>query len=189
MNQRRKCLRKLLEPPKIKGFNPFGGDINVNAEPVNLLFEEYEALKLCDYDLLTHFQASIEMNVSRPTFTRIYAATRKKLAKAFVEGRSLTIEGGKVYFDTIWYTCRKCGSQFNNPKMETPITNCPLCNSIEFSAVESDTKADNVDPGPAGICICPKCGFEQPHQIGIPCMDESCPKCNASMKRKQREVK
>lgn len=187
MNRRRKCLRKLLEPPKIKGFSPFGGEINENAELINLLFEEYEALKLCDYDLLTHFQASVEMNVSRPTFTRIYSSTRKKLAKAFVEGRRLNIEGGKVYFDTIWYQCGTCHSQFNNPKMEIPISNCPLCNSQQFVIVGVDAKPDDVKSDTAGICMCPKCGFEQPHEIGSPCMERNCPKCNALMRRKPRE--
>ena len=38
------------------------------------------------------------MNVSRPTLTRIYAKARKTVAEAFVEGKSLVIEGGSVDF-------------------------------------------------------------------------------------------
>jgi len=38
--------------------------------------------------------------------------------------------------------------------------------------------------GPAGssICICPKCGYQEAHQRGIPCNQVSCPKCGTLMK-------
>jgi predicted Fe-Mo cluster-binding NifX family protein len=37
--------------------------------------------------------------------------------------------------------------------------------------------------GPAGDCVCPKCGHREPHRRGIPCTQERCPKCGASMAR------
>ena len=37
--------------------------------------------------------------------------------------------------------------------------------------------------GPGGFCICPKCGYKEPHVAGIPCRDEKCPKCGARMVR------
>jgi hypothetical protein len=48
------------------------------------------------------------MGVSRPTYIRIYASALQKIAKAFVEGRLIFIEGGKVYFDSDWYRCNTC---------------------------------------------------------------------------------
>ena len=37
--------------------------------------------------------------------------------------------------------------------------------------------------GPAGECVCPKCGHREPHMRGIPCVQQQCPKCGAAMSR------
>lgn len=39
--------------------------------------------------------------------------------------------------------------------------------------------------GPGGNCICPSCGKTVPHQAGVPCYQQKCPKCGASMVRQQ----
>jgi electron transport complex protein RnfB len=38
--------------------------------------------------------------------------------------------------------------------------------------------------GPQGECICPRCGTTKVHQAGVPCVQEQCPQCGASMVRK-----
>ena len=38
--------------------------------------------------------------------------------------------------------------------------------------------------GPAGECVCPKCGSIVPHQAGQPCYQMNCPKCGTRMIRK-----
>ena len=38
--------------------------------------------------------------------------------------------------------------------------------------------------GPAGDCLCPKCGHTEPHRQGMPCYDMKCPKCGELMIRK-----
>ena len=35
--------------------------------------------------------------------------------------------------------------------------------------------------GGATKCICPQCGYEVPHERGIPCREQKCPKCNILM--------
>jgi hypothetical protein len=47
------------------------------------------------------------MNVSRPTFTRIYEKARRTIAEAFVEGKAIFIEGGNYHTDDFWYKCEK----------------------------------------------------------------------------------
>ncbi|MFA5973497.1 MAG: DUF134 domain-containing protein [Lentimicrobiaceae bacterium] len=181
-----KTIRKVLNPPVIKGFKPYGpGSGNLNPEPVNLLYEEYEALRLSDYDMLNHHQASVMMGVSRPTFTRIYASALQKIARAFVEGKQIAIEGGKVYFDSDWYQCAGCGCNFNNPERENAIEKCPLCGdrqivSYDFPGDDDESNARHWEY----VCVCPQCGFEQEHELGIPCNHHVCPKCSNKMKRK-----
>ena len=185
MCARIKRPRKILSPPPIKGFKPYGIDIEMPASQgsVNLLFEEYEAMRLCDYDGLNHYQASLMMNVSRPTFTRIYAAALRKVATAFVEGRQIAIEGGKVYFDSDWHHCNACACYFSHPHKHLPIEECPLCGSEDISDFElgdevSETNAED------DLCICTHCEFEQEHQSGRPCKEEVCSECGHYMKRK-----
>ncbi len=38
--------------------------------------------------------------------------------------------------------------------------------------------------GAGGECICPQCGYTQPHQRGVPCLSLQCPKCNINLTRK-----
>lgn len=35
----------------------------------------------------------------------------------------------------------------------------------------------------ADTCVCPKCGHQAPHQRGVPCMQQKCAQCGASMTR------
>ncbi|MDD4727559.1 MAG: DUF134 domain-containing protein [Dysgonamonadaceae bacterium] len=185
MSARIRRPRKILNPPSIKGFKPFGIDPEMKSSKgsVNLLFEEYEALRLRDYDGLNHHQASLMMNVSRPTFTRIYAAALQKVATAFVEGRQMTIEGGKVYFDSDWHQCNACECYFSHPHKQLPIEECPLCGSKEISEFDFPEE-NNQMQNERDKCICSQCQYEQIHQSGVPCKEEVCPECGHFMKRK-----
>jgi len=35
--------------------------------------------------------------------------------------------------------------------------------------------------GGSATCKCTKCGFEQPHERGMPCNEIKCPKCGSPM--------
>jgi predicted DNA-binding protein (UPF0251 family) len=129
-------LRKVSNPPVISGFKPYRNkSIDEKAEAIFLQYEEYEALRLCDYEMLNHQQASVLMAVSRPTLTRIYSRARRKIAEAFVMGKQIIIEGGKIYFDSDWFSCKECGCFFNNSEKLREIKECPLCKSINLSAI------------------------------------------------------
>ena len=41
-----------------------------------------------------------------------------------------------------------------------------------------------IGQGPGGYCVCPKCGYEVPHQRGIPCSTLQCPNCKINLERK-----
>mgnify|MGYP000970320670 CR=1 FL=1 len=187
MSPKLKVLRRVSGPPPIKGFRPYGEATNHRiADPVNLLYEEYEALRLSDYERLNHHQASVVMGVSRPTFTRIYARALQKIASAFVEGRQISIEGGKIFFDSDWFRCADCSCYFNNPEKDKPVEQCPLCGSQQVSGFEME-KTSGTRPSEVSYdeCVCTVCGFEIPHQPGKPCNQEICPQCNGAMRRKK----
>lgn len=136
---RPKTIRKMVSPPKFKGYKPYGYYAKEEA-PVTMLFEEYEAIRLCDYELLHQSEAAEIMGISRPTLTRIYESARRKVAKAFAEARAIVIEGGKVYFDHEWFQCNKCGAHFNNPEIKKKLKNCPVCNSKLISEINGSSR-------------------------------------------------
>ncbi|MGB9836998.1 MAG: ferredoxin [Candidatus Saccharicenans sp.] len=41
--------------------------------------------------------------------------------------------------------------------------------------------------GPGGYCFCPKCGYRQEHQPGVPCIEQRCPKCGSALIREGSE--
>jgi uncharacterized protein len=120
---RTKKNRLIQIAPHFYGFTPRGVKCKSGTE-VFINFEEYEALNLCDYELLTQAEAAKMMNVSRPTFTRIYESVRRKVAQAFIEGSCICFKGGNVEIAS-WYKCEKCNILFTlidgSPKV------CPLC--------------------------------------------------------------
>jgi predicted DNA-binding protein (UPF0251 family) len=145
MSPRKTVLRKISSPPKIKGFKPYGdGVLTDSVEKIMLQIEEYEAIKMCDYDQYTHCEASQMMGVSRPTFTRIYSIARQKTAKAMVEGLQICIEGGKIYFDSDWYQCQSCPAIFNNSQMEEDPMTCPICGLKQIERLENGF-ANNIE--------------------------------------------
>jgi predicted DNA-binding protein (UPF0251 family) len=109
----------------MEGFKPFGIPM-ADLEPVILLYEEYESIRLSDYEGLTQEQSAERMNVSRPTFTRIYEKARRTIAQAFVEGKAIFIEGGNYHTDDCWYKCENC-MKLNISKEETH--SCHYCHA------------------------------------------------------------
>ena len=99
--------RKVINPPKMSGFKPFGMPL-CELEILQLHFDEYESINLVNYQDMPQEAAAELMGISRPTFTRVYNKALKKIARAFVEGLAIKIEGGNVEFEKQWYKCQKC---------------------------------------------------------------------------------
>lgn len=88
---RPKRPRHIVSRPAISGFKPEGEDAKGE---VSLSFEEFEAVRLIDYEGMDQSGAAQIMNVSRQTVGRILRAGRFKLTKALVEAHRLKVEGG-----------------------------------------------------------------------------------------------
>jgi len=65
-------------------------------EWLSLGLDEFETIRLLDYQGLDQEKVAELMGISRPTVTRIYASARKKIAEALTEGKAISIEGGPV---------------------------------------------------------------------------------------------
>ncbi|MDZ4121191.1 MAG: DUF134 domain-containing protein [Candidatus Cloacimonadaceae bacterium] len=129
---RAKLMRMMDNLPIIKGFRPIWMRANYR-QAVIMNLEEYEALRLIDYEKQIHEQAAANMNISRPTFTRIYEQARYKLSTALVEGRSLLIEGGNVLLQGEHWYCENCYHKFSTPTEQKPSEiQCPKCNSTQL---------------------------------------------------------
>ena len=125
---RKKRNRRIQVPPVIKGMSVYGVRGRKSNEVI-LRLEEYEAIRLLDYQGLTQEQASVQMDVSRPTLTRIYEEARNKVATAFVEGRDIIFRGGDVYFEENWFKCSSCNASFSDYSEKN--SGCPVCSSKE----------------------------------------------------------
>lgn len=64
------------------------------SETVVLTIDEYEAIRLIDFQKCTHEQCAKQMDISRTTVTEIYESARYKLADSLVNGKNLVISGG-----------------------------------------------------------------------------------------------
>lgn len=137
MAGRPKRWRRMSHTPTIKGFKPYGlKNRRSKKENVFLHYEEYESLRLCDYESLNQAEAAEVMGVSRPTLTRIYKQARQKIALAMVEGRTLLLEGGKVTFDNEWFHCHQCGARFHELQKDATAICCPLCQSSQCQRID-----------------------------------------------------
>ena len=95
---RPKCPRNICGRPDKNYFKPRGIPA-VDLEEVVLTLDEFEAIRLADYEQLYQEDSAIKMNISRQTFGRIIEAAHKKIADVLLNGKALKIEGGEVTLD------------------------------------------------------------------------------------------
>jgi uncharacterized protein len=79
--------------PQATYFKPAGIKMRQLSEVV-LSIEEFEAIRLKDFEDLSQEKAAKKMGISQPTFHRLILIARKKAADAIVNGKALKIEGG-----------------------------------------------------------------------------------------------
>ena len=92
---RPKCCRNVCGIPDANYFKPRGIP-TVGLEEVVLNLDEFEAIRLADYEALYQEDAARSMNISRQTFGRIIESAHKKIADVLINGKALKIAGGEV---------------------------------------------------------------------------------------------
>lgn len=89
-----KC-RRVCAAPAATVYKPRGVPAR-QLEMIELAWDELEALRLADREGLYHDEAARQMGISRPTFGRVLASARAKVAEALLEGKGLVFGGGPV---------------------------------------------------------------------------------------------
>lgn len=92
---RPKKTRFVSAYPVISAFAPRG--VNAAGE-VLMRVEEYEAIRLSDFEHLDQETAAALMGVSRHTYGRLLSKGRSHVAEALVTAKVLRIEGGEYEF-------------------------------------------------------------------------------------------
>ena len=127
-----KC-RRVAFLPNVTYFKPAGIPLRA-LEEVLLSLEEAEAIRLKDLEGLEQEESAEKMNISRPTFQRVLASARQKMADALLHGKAIRIEGGN--FEMAWHRFR-CfnGHEWDEPfevLAGGPPEFCPTCKTANI---------------------------------------------------------
>ena len=90
-------FRRVGFRPGITFFKPAGVPLS-GMDEIVLTVEEFEAIRLKDFENMDQIEAAKKMNISQPTFNRILSSARKKIADAITNGKAIRIEGGTYKF-------------------------------------------------------------------------------------------
>jgi predicted DNA-binding protein (UPF0251 family) len=91
---RRKKIRYIQKMPKIVQFSPRGKP--GRPDETELKIDEYEAIKLADFQGYDQSEGAMAMGISRPSFGRILRKGRKVIADALINGKIIRIRTGNV---------------------------------------------------------------------------------------------
>lgn len=99
---RPKRCRRVCSEPQFLCFSPRGVE---QPEENILTVDEYEVIRLVDYEKKSHGQCAASMNISRTTVTEMYEKARYKIAECLVLGKRLSINGGNYQICPGQRTC------------------------------------------------------------------------------------
>ena len=122
--------RSVHRPPVYSGFKPIGVTTRF-LDDLTLSLDEFEAIRLADYQGKDHSESAGEMEISRSTFSRLVERARRKVAQFLVEGKHLQIEGGEVHFERNLMQCDDCGHLLKMA-FDADTTRCPDCGSANL---------------------------------------------------------
>ena len=83
--------RRICCEPEFSSFIP---EEKQFTDTVNLSTDEYEVIRIVDFEKQTHEAAAARMDISRTTATEIYESARYKIADCIVNGKKMVISGG-----------------------------------------------------------------------------------------------
>lgn len=120
--------REICCLPKCNKFSP----INQSDKKVILSLDQFETIRLIDYEKLTQEECSLEMKVARTTVQSIYDEARAIIADAIINSKHLIIEGGNVNLCDNEKNCESCNREC--PKRIVRNTNFKENNNMIIAA-------------------------------------------------------
>jgi len=90
---RPKIIKKITINPKYTSFTTVDKDSQTN-NLIDLTVEEFETIRLIDYQNLSQCECADIMQISRPSVGILYNQARLKIAKYLIDGGDLHIKGG-----------------------------------------------------------------------------------------------
>jgi len=148
-------IGRIFFEPETTYFKPIGIPISTLQENI-LTKEELEVIRLIDSENTEQNKTAKQMKISQPTLSRLLKSAREKIADSLINGKAIKIQGG-IY------------------KMTTK--------GMGAGRGMGRGRMGGIAAGPTGQCVCPKCGHTKTHQVGTPCTQQRCPKCETIMTR------
>lgn len=130
-----RCRRICFEP----AYDSFAPCPSAEGGSIILSVDEYEVMRLIDYEKKTQEQCAKQMEVSRTTVTGMYERARFKIADCIVNGKQLQIKGGNYRLrdgasePCRERSCRKC--------------NCPLPSQLSGMTVKAADQTERNQKG------------------------------------------
>jgi predicted DNA-binding protein (UPF0251 family) len=135
---RPRICRRVCSEPNIQYFKPRGVPL-LNLEVVSLAVDEFEAIRLKDFEGFEQKMASERMGISQPTFHRVLESARKKVADALVKGKAIRIEGGDYVLETgRKFKCFACEHKWEEEYGTGRPNECPRCGSTNIHRAPED---------------------------------------------------
>ncbi len=125
--------RKVRYKPEVSYFKPRGIPM-LDLSEVILGVDEREAIRLADFEGLSHEEGGQHMGVSRATFGRILKNARKTVSDAIINGKAINVQGGhyEIVISPRIFKCKACDYEWEEePGTGLPV-GCPSCNSDKF---------------------------------------------------------
>ncbi|MFP4403582.1 MAG: DUF134 domain-containing protein [Candidatus Woesearchaeota archaeon] len=145
--------------PEVTYFKPRAVPLS-KLEEVEITMDELETMRLSNIEKINQLEAAEKMNIHQSTFQRTLIRAREKITDALINGKAIKIHGG----------------EYKMPGRDKI--------GLNFSKEEYVFKRGFQNGAQEGICVCPKCVYEEIHIRGLPCNQKKCPNCGTQMIRK-----
>ncbi len=122
-------LRRICAIPECGQFGPKTCS-NKNKPLITMGLDEYETIRLIDWEGQTQEECAAQMNIARTTVQAIYTSARRKLAESLVTGAELNISGGNYELcnrvrrnsSCKCHCPRQCGKNLGGNTMKIAVT-------------------------------------------------------------------